>query len=452
MPLCRVPRRLRRVLRRLCLGLGAVLALLLVVLGSVAGSVWIEGHHPSDDAARALYPPAQEVVTKPIVAALGRQVERFVRSRLRAPYLHAKLSLREAISRFLDERVSLAERRDLAFRLAYAGTAESIDALRQVLQGAPSEHRAYMAALIGRAGGAAANRLLWELLVDPDERVVLAAAHGLSLQNSSTASAKLAELLRDPQRSLAVRTAAAVGLGRLADDEGCRALRAVLAEGPTEELATPVLISLGRFPFARVSDLIGPYVAAAATPPELRVVAVESLASSTSDAVPFLLRLAAADADEDVRAAAAWAVSAYANVRDLGPTLTDLAQREPAEDVRRRLYEALLPQQDIPAARLLSLVQAEQDIAARVAGCNAVGRVASQQPQSATALAFDRELVPELVAIATGQNSPNLQMRAVFALRRAQTGPAQAALETIAASAAPQVAAAARNGMHAARP
>jgi HEAT repeat protein len=436
-------------LARVVVGLGLALALLLVTVGIVAGSVWVENHHPSDDASRALYPRAQGVVTKPIVAALGRQVERYLQGRLRAPYLHAKLSLREALTLFLDERESLAKRRELAFRLAYAGSAECIDALQRVLQTAPSGDRAFMASLIGRAGSPAANRLLWQLLADPDERVVLAAIRGLSLQNTPAASAKLAELLRDPQRALAVHTAAVVGLGAIADEGACKALRTAFAEDPGEELAVPVLNSLGRFPFGRVSDLIGPYIEAAETPPEMRVVAVEALAHSSGDAVPFLLRLAAADADEDVRASAAWAVSAHTAARDLGPALTDLAEREPAADVRRRLYEALLPQPDIPADRLLPLVQAEQDIAARVAGLNAVGRVSHLQPGSATALAFDRDLVPELVEIATGQNSPNLQMRAVFALRRAQTAAAQNALAAIAQSASPQIAAAARNGVHA---
>jgi len=46
------------------------------------------------------------------------------------------------------------------------------------------------------------------------------------------------------------------------------------------------------------------------------------------------------------------------------------------------------------------------------------------------------------------QNSMNIQMRAVFALRRAQTAAAQNALAAIASSSAPpQIATAARNGL-----
>ena len=49
--------------------------------------------------------------------------------------------------------------------------------------------------------------------------------------------------------------------------------------------------------------------------------AVEALANSSADAVPFLMGLAGADADEDVRAAAAWALSTHDTVTDLGPAL-----------------------------------------------------------------------------------------------------------------------------------
>jgi HEAT repeat protein len=148
-----------------------------------------------------------------------------------------------------------------------------------------------------------------------------------------------------------------------------------------------------------------------------------------------------------VRAAAAWAISAHSTVRDIGPALAGLAERETDADVRRRLYEALLSQAGIPAERLLPIVQAENDLAARVAGFNAIGGAANQQLSSAIATAFDEKIVPELVQIATTPNSLNIQMRAVFALRRARTTAAQAALASIASSAPPQVATAARNGL-----
>jgi HEAT repeat protein len=196
-----------------------------------------------------------------------------------------------------------------------------------------------------------------------------------------------------------------------------------------------------------VADLFRDYLATPAVPASLRVAATEALANSTPDAVPFLAGLAGADAEAEVRAAAAWAISIHQSVTDLAPALTLLAERETDEDVRRRLYEALLPQQDIAGDRLLPLVLAEDDIAARVAGFNALGTAARQQPASAAAATFDSTVVPELMRIATNPNSLNIQMRAVFALRRAQTPAAQAALTTISQQAPPQVAAAARHGL-----
>jgi hypothetical protein len=92
-------------------------------------------------------------------------------------------------------------------------------------------------------------------------------------------------------------------------------------------------------------------------------------------------------------------------------------------------------------------VLAEQDIAARVAGFNALGRAAVQAPGSEMATSFDQLIVPELVTIATSPNSLNIQMRAVFALRQAQTPASQQALAVIASTAQPQVAMAARNGL-----
>jgi hypothetical protein len=127
--------------------------------------------------------------------------------------------------------------------------------------------------------------------------------------------------------------------------------------------------------------------------------------------------------------------------------LAELAAGESFADVRRRLYEALLPQASLPEDALVSLVGSEKDLAARVAGLNAVGHAVRLNPGSAAARVFDEQFVPELARIATSPNNLNLQMRAVFALRRAGTPAAQAALESIADTASIQVARAARNGL-----
>ena len=424
-------------------GLGMGIGALLFAGGLVVFSVWVEDRHPSDDAKLALLPGAQRVVTKPIVNALSRQIERYMRSRAERLYMRTGLTLEETIARFLDERVDLAERRIYAYRLARVGSPECIAALLKVFQTAPAEHKAFMAQLIGSTGNPAAKEWLLPLLNDADERVVMAAVRGLSAIGGADVSALIAGILSDQHRPDPVRVQAALGLGDLGTPMARDALVETFNMAPSREVATQILSSLGKFPFPMVADTFTEYLAAPETPPGMRVVATESLAFSTKEAVPFLLGLVGGDADADVRASAAWAISAHFDDQYIGQTLTGLAEQETEADVRRRLYEALLPQADIPSERLLPMIEAENDIAARVAGFNALGRAAGLQPASVAAATFDSQIVPELLQIATSENSLNIQMRAVFALRRAQ----QAALAVIARDAQPQVAIVAQNGL-----
>jgi HEAT repeat protein len=221
----------------------------------------------------------------------------------------------------------------------------------------------------------------------------------------------------------------------------------VLFKEKETDVGIEVLNSLGRFPYPMVVDTFEQYLSAPEIPAPMRVAAVEALAQSSKEVVPFLLGVAANDMDTEVRASAAWALSFHGPHDQLGPTLTDLAEQETDPDVRRRLYEALLPQSSIPADRLLPKVLAENDIAARVAGFNALGSAAGRSVSTAIAMAFDQQIAPELLKIATSENSLNIRMRAVFALRRAQTAAAQTALAEIANTPTPQIAEAARHGL-----
>ena len=423
-----------------------------MIAGVFVGSVWIENHYPSGDTKRALSQRTQNAITKPLVNILSRQVERAVRNRAEAAYMNTGLTEEETIARFLDERRDFTERRDYAYRLARVGSAEALAALRKVLPVAPPEHRAFMAELIGSTGNAAVKPLLWPLVEDADQHVVISAMRGLSAIGGEDVSAFLGGILSDAQRAEPLRFEAALGLGTVGTSAARDALVASFSQAMSSDLGAQVLVGLGRFEFPTVAGTFEKYLAAPEMPRELRVAAVEALASSSVEAVPFLAGIARNDLDAEVRAAAAWSISTHEAVEDLAPTLADLAEREPVPDVRRRLYEALVPQTAIPGVRLLPLVQAEHDIAARVAGFNAVGRVAQQEPSSPVAATFDKDIVPELQQIATAPNSLNIQMRAVFALRRAQTAAAQTALATIAGRAVPQVATAARNGLRTGNP
>jgi HEAT repeat protein len=413
----------------------------------VVFSVWIEDRFPSNDPKRALLPIAQRAITKPVVNAISHQLDRYVRQRAEAVFMETGLTLDETIARFLDEKLPLSQRRIYAYRLARVGSPECITALLKVLQSAPPQDKAFMAQLVGSTGNPAAKDWLLPLLNDPDQRVVLAAIRGLSAIGGEESVARISALLRDPNMANPLRVEAAVGLGNMDAAEARTALNEGLLQMPSSDLTTQILKSLAQADFHQVSASFEQFLSAPANPKQLRVAAIEALAGSSPDAVPFLLGFAGNDNDADVRSGAAWAISVHESVKDLAPTLADLVEREPAADVRRRLYEALLAQDAIPAERLLPTVLAEEDIAARVAGFNAAARAVAQQPGSPTADIFDQQIVPELQQIATTPNSLNIQMRAVFALRLAQTSAAQAALAQIAEIAQPNVATAARNGL-----
>ena len=216
-------------------------------------------------------------------------------------------------------------------------------------------------------------------------------------------------------------------------------------DGSAEQL----LKSLGKFPYPTIAETLGEFFSAPDLPAEMRVAAAEALANSSQEAVPFLLALARDDGDANVRAAAAWAVSMHPESNDLGPSLAAMVSSETEADVRRRIYEALLPKQEIPGGTLLPAVLAEQDTAARIAGFNALSRAVAQGPSSATAATFNEQIVPELQRFAASPDATlNLRLRAIFALRRAsQTPAAQDALTILANDSIPQISQAARQGL-----
>jgi len=432
---------------RILFGLRFLALILFFAIAFGVFCVLVENRFPSGDLKHALFPAAQRAVTKPVVNALGRQAQAYLRRRAEAKYMNTGLSVEETIRRFLDPSVDWTERRAFAYRLARVASPECIAALLSVLEIAPAEQKAFMAKLIGSTRNPSAKAALWSLLQDPDERVVMATISGLSAIGGDDVAGRIAVIMSDSGQSDQIRTAAAMGLGTIGTPAACQALIVSLSEPLSNGLTTQILNGLGRFKFSAVENTFRQYLDAPETRPEMRVAALEALATSSVEAVPFLLRFAQDDNDAEARASAAWAISAHVNVTDLGPKLSEIAERESAPDVRRRLYEALLPQDVIPAERLLPIIQAEEEIAARVAGFNAIGHAASQQPASTITATFDQQIVPELLKIATSPNSLNIQMRAVFALRRARTPAANSALGTIAYTARPQIAAAARHGL-----
>ena len=204
----------RTLLGRSLLGAGLGVVVLLFVAGFVIFSVWVEDKFPSDDPKRSLIPGLQKIVTKPVVSAVSRGVERYVRSRIESRYMNTGLSLEETIARFLDEKTDIEKRRIYAYRLARAGTPEAMAALSRVFQTAGAEHKAFMLQLIGSTKNPAVKDWLWQWLTDADERVVMAAIRGLSTIGGTDVAEKLAVLLSDSKQPDSLRIEAALGLGK----------------------------------------------------------------------------------------------------------------------------------------------------------------------------------------------------------------------------------------------
>jgi len=262
---------------------------LLIAAGIIVSSVWVEDRFPSDDASRGLAPRLQRVTTKAVVNALSRRIEHYIRSRAAMLYMNTGLTVEQTIARFLDERVPLTERRIFAYRLALVGSPECIVALLKVFQTAPPEHKAFLAQLIGSTGNPAAKLWLLPLLDDSNEPVVVAAIRGLSSIGGEDVTARIAQILADDQRADPIRIAAAAGLGTIGTPAARGALLEAFGQSSAGDLAARILDSLGGFEFPTVAQAFEEYLAAPETPHEMRVVAVEALANSSTEAAPFLL-------------------------------------------------------------------------------------------------------------------------------------------------------------------
>ena len=297
-------------------------------------------------------------------------------------------------------------------------------------------------------GNPAVKDWLRPLLHDADQETVQAAILGLGAIGGDDVAADLAKMLADPLQATAVRIAAVQALGDVATPAARDALISAFSQFPGNDgTAEQILGALGKFPFPTIKATFEGFLSAPGAAAGLRAAAAEALANSTDDAVPYLYSLAQSDADADVRAGAAWAISMHPASDTLGPSLAALAKSETDPDVRRRLYEALLPQQEIPAQALLPTVFAEQDTAARIAGFNAVSAALSADANGPLSGTFDTRIVPELQQLAdSSQLSLNLRLRSIFALRRAATPAARLALSQLASSSTPKVSQAASQG------
>jgi HEAT repeat protein len=400
------------------------------------------------------------------------------------------------IAGFLNPTRPFSERRQDAQRLAEIKTPQALQALIAGFGSEQGENRRFLAELMGKTGEAIFGKSLKTLLESGDDAdaavairalaaiggdentktlagimkddgwpdalrsqaamellntgthsVALAAISGLAAIGGDANCDTLAAIVRDTRMPEALRLEAALGLGVIGSPRAGDALVQAFSEFSDPEIHAQLLDSLGHFPFPQIESTFKQFMAASDTPDELRSAAAEALAYSSREAVPFLLDLAASDRDPNVREMAAWALSSHGPMDALGTKLTDMTRVESEADVRRRLYEVLLVQEQNPAATLLPVIQSESDTAARVAGFNALGDAVGRDPTGVLATEFNELIVPELAQIALAPGNLNIRMRAVFALRRAETPAAFKALADISVTQPQQIAQAAINGL-----
>ncbi len=105
----------------------------------------------------------------------------------------------------------MEERRTYTYRLAREGTPEAIAVLIKVFHAALPEDRAFMAQLIGSTRNPCVKDLLWRLLDDANQKVVLAALRGLCAIGGADVSTRLGILLADSGQPGLVRIETARG-------------------------------------------------------------------------------------------------------------------------------------------------------------------------------------------------------------------------------------------------
>jgi HEAT repeat protein len=324
----------------------------------------------------------------------------------------------------------MSERKAAIQALAKLGTPEAIAALKEALTGGSDELRVAVAEGLGECTSPECAAMLLGLLKDPSEAIVQAAIRGLAQLGSPEALSALTQMLNDPLRSNDLRSEAATGLGNISGPGAMEALVQAAMTLGDEDLVTQVLSAIGGREFSETQAFFQQYLGSAVSS-DLRVAAIESLAQAKGDPTAFLAGFLS-DSDAEVRASAAWTMSATDATGNAAPQLLAALQGEQDPEVRRRLYQALSNQESIDTSTTLALVQRETDLAARVAGMDLLASSLRSNPTPELQAYFDQTAAPSLKNTALTGETSHERMAAVIALVRASTPSAMSALQDLA--------------------
>lgn len=338
----------------------------------------------------------------------------------------------ELLARLTDANVDLRTRCQAGRMLARLGSSSALAAVKQALiTGAPSL-RAAIAEGLGESPLPEARQLLLTLVNDPDERVAQGAVRGWALAGDTEAADALTTLVYSDDHTEGVRTEAALALGELVNQpQAYAALTNAAWQLRDDTLAPAVLEGLGRRSVNETEEFFRQYLARPDLPGSLRSAAVEALGQAQGDSSPLLLEFLG-DADPEVRAGAAWALSATLESGRATELLLTHLSSEPDPAVRSRLYQALGNQEAFDAAAVIPVVQQETRPDVRLSGLDFLGQACRDNPSPAVLEFFDTVALPELKTIALQAEDAHSRLAAVIALRRASTAGATAALADIA--------------------
>ena len=343
---------------------------------------------------------------------------------------NAQVSVADLIKALKNNSLPMNERKAAIQALAKLGTPEAIAALKEALAGGSAELRVAVAEGLGECTSPECAAMLLGLLKDPSDAIAQAAVRGLAQLGSPEAVTALNQLLNDPLRSSDLRSEAATGLGNITGPGAMAALAQAATTLGDEDLVTQVLNAIGGRDISETQPFFQQYMGSAVSS-DLRVAAIESLAQAKGDPTAFLAGYLS-DSDAEVRASAAWAMSATDTTGNAGPQLLASLQGEQDPDVRRRLYQALGNQDAFDTSTALALIQRENDPTARLAGMDLLAASIRNNPTPEVQTYFDQTAVPSLRNTAlTGETSFD-RMAAVIALVRASDPSAMSALQNIA--------------------
>jgi HEAT repeat protein len=335
-------------------------------------------------------------------------------------------SIDEAIAAAGEPTADRALRLAALRRLSALATDEAIDVLEGMLRDEDDSHiRNAIAEALASSPNSQARDIRNDLLESDDDEVVSGALRGLATSGDPEASETLAAFVNDLTASEAVRARAAELLADV-DPAAARGLLSEALEQENQAVVSGLLDGLGRQPYAETSDIFRGLLGDPELPVELRVVAVEALERSTSDAAPLLVSQARDAAEPEIRMAAVDSLQLLEDAPGVPNALARLLQDEAAPEVRSGLYRALSLYPSEAVARdgsqaLVARVMSEQTHEARLHGYRLVASVVSEQQDAALNGAFDTEMVPWLTEQAVHGSDRYTRGVALDALEMAST-------------------------------